>query len=697
MHRAIGRLTPLYERNKLRGVFIIIAVMLGILTALYLGGMIGQLIAGYRHWTESGGVTGGVEMPAVNPGPIYCLRYAFTGQGLIGILLVAAAAAAITVYVKIGDRFKGKDFDERNFVRSKSGAYGTAGWMTQKEMKKVLEVASPESAHGIILGKKGGSVVCLPTDTRLNKHLCVFGASGTMKSRAIVRPYLFQSVKRGDSVVVTDPKGELYNDTSEMFRRNGYTVRVFNLVTPTHSDSWNCMADLGGDTMMAQILTNVIISNTGKGSVDHFWDNGEGNLLKSLILYIDQDATRAPESKHLPAVYQMLTQNTEKSLSAIFDKLPISHPAKAPYNLFAQASDTVRAGIVLGLGTRLQVLQNESIKSITSKSELDLSAPGKSKCAYFVILSDQESSTEFISSLFFSFLFIKLTRYADSMPEQRCKIPVNIVFEELNNVGQLDTYPRRLSVVRSRAIQVCHVVQSLAQFKNRYPNEQWAEIVGNCDTQIMLGCTEEQTAEYFSARSGDMTVTVDSTMTVKQTIAVAQMIPQYRESVGMGKRRLLTPDEVFRIPNDEMLIIIRGEKVLRANKFDYTGHPYAKKLIKSSIYDYNARTDSKAGSDITHGGHIPRAPAQRRTETSQVKNTPDYAGMLETFAPRPVKKARQAKPKTPSGEQHGTTTPPLEPDADPLAPINDLPLPGMGGAGQTGHALYGDACPPDDF
>jgi type IV secretion system protein VirD4 len=282
----------------------------------------------------------------------------------------------------------------------------------------------------------------------------------------------------------------------------------------------------------------------------------------------------------------MLTQNTEKSLSAMFDKLPLAHPAKAPYNLFAQASDTVRAGIVLGLGTRLQVLQNESIKNITCRSELDLSEPGRTKCAYFVILSDQESSTEFISSLFFSLLFIKLTRYADSQPAQRCKVPVNIVFEELNNVGQLDTYPRRLSVARSRSIQVCHVIQSLAQFVNRYPDEQWAEIIGNCDTQVMLGCTEEQTAKYWSMRSGDMSVEVNSTMTVRQTLAIAQMTPQYRYTEGLGKRRLLTPDEVFRLPNDEMLIIIRGQNMLRAKKFDYHGHPCANRLCRANILDY---------------------------------------------------------------------------------------------------------------
>lgn len=120
----------------------------------------------------------------------------------------------------------------------------------------------------------------------------------------------------------------------------------------------------------------------------------------------------------------------------MFEKLPLDHPARAPYNLFAQASDTVRSGIIIGLGTRLQVLQNKSVAAITSRSDIDLTAPGKRKCAYFMILSDQNATMAFLSSLFFSFLFTKLTRYADSTPEQRCKVPVNLILDEFNNVGK---------------------------------------------------------------------------------------------------------------------------------------------------------------------------------------------------------------------------------------------------------------------
>jgi len=393
-------------------------------------------------------------------------------------------------------------------------------------------------------------------------------------------------------VVITDPKSEIYTDTAAMLRENGYNVRVFNLVNPVYSDSWNCMADLKGDTLMSQVLTDVVISNTNHDSKgDHFWDNGEGNLLKSLVLYVDSDVTRGLDTKNLPAVYQLLTNHTERQLSVMFDKLPLHHPARAPYNLFRQASDTVRAGIILGLGTRLQVLQNEAVKKIISSSDIDLSEPGKTKCAYFIILSDQESSLDFLSSLFFSFLFIKLVRYADTRPDGKCDVPVNIVLEEVSNIGTIPDFARKLSTIRSRALQVCMTLQSLSQIQNRYPNNLWAELLGNCDTQLMLGCTDEISANFFSLRSGDMTVDINSTMTMRKTIAIAQVIPEYRSMDGQGRRRLMTPDEIMRLPNNELLIIIRGQKMLKAQKIDYTELPYARKIKQESIYEYQPQQD----------------------------------------------------------------------------------------------------------
>lgn len=566
-------------------------VILGLAALIYFAGVLGQLLGNYSVWQDAGGLTGQAELEPIDWSWLACTSAAFTASGLKSTALLFTILAAVTAYLKFG-AFKDKDYDPRGFVLSRDGTYGTAAWMSERELREVLEVKPIGKAEGIILGERSGSAVCLPVDTKLNRHIAVIGASGTMKSRAVIRPALFNIIRRGESAIITDSKGELYSDTAELFRAHDYEVKVFNLVNPLHGDSWNCMSDLGGDTLLAQVLTNVIIGNTSEGKGDHFWDNGEANLLKALVLFVDLDPSRTADEKNLASVYQMLIRHSERQLNALFDKLPLDHPARAPFNLFAQASDTVRSGIVLGLGTRLQVLQNEAVRNIISRRDIDLTAPGRHKCAYFVVLSDQDATMAFLSSLFFSFLFIKLVRYADGTPEMRCAVPVNLILDEFNNIGKLggaadgSDFTRTLSVIRSRAIYVMLAVQSMGQLQNRYPNNLWAEIIGNTDVQLMLGCTDDVTAEYFSERSGDMSIKISSTMTVRKTMAVAQMIPEYRQTQGQGKRRLLTPDEVLRLPNDELLVVIRGHNILRLKKLDFARLPMAKEIVRASLMDY---------------------------------------------------------------------------------------------------------------
>ena len=579
-------------KKRTRVIGIVAAFLLGIAVLLYFGGLLGQLLHNYQDWQQTGGMAGQAQIQLPSGHISTCVQAAFTLSGLKAMGFLLLVAAVLGAYFKFSDRFGGSGQDPRGFTVSKEGTYGTASWMGDRELKEVLTVEPIEKAENILLGKRNGKAVCLPVDTRLNRHIAVFGASGTGKSRGFIRPSLFNIIRRGESAIITDSKGELYADTAELFRRHGYEVKVFNLVSPGHGDSWNCMSDLGGDTLLAQVLTNVIIGNTSSGKTDHFWDNGEGNLLKALILYVDLDPSRSPEEKNLPAVYEMLIRYSAAQLTALFEQLPLEHPARGPYRLFSQASDTVRSGIVLGLGTRLQVLQNESVARILRRSDIDLTAPGKKKCAYFVVLSDQEATMAFLSSLFFSFLFIKLVRYADSTSEMHCPVSVNLILDEFNNIGKLggaadgSDFTRTLSVIRSRGIYVTLAVQSLGQLQNRYPNNLWAEIIGNCDLQVMLGCTDDLTAEYFSARSGDMSIQVNSTMTVRQTMALAQVIPQYRQTQGQGKRRLLTPDEVLRLPNHELLVVIRGHNLLKLEKVDYTELPLSNEIVRTNVLDY---------------------------------------------------------------------------------------------------------------
>lgn len=541
-------------------------------------------------WKQEGGIPGDGTTPApVSYDFIRCVGAAFRPPyGIYGIFICIGLLAVLLVMVmRMGYSDRGEYDADRNFTYSAKGTYGTSGWMDKKEMAGVLEFVSDLRHHrGVVLGELDGRAVCLPEKSRLNSNLAVYGASGSMKTRSFCMNRILQGVIRGESLIICDPKSELYEKASEFLRDQGYVVRVFNLVSPENSDSWNCLSEIEGQELMAQLFVDVIIKNTMVGSKgDHFWDSAEMNLLKALVLYVDQGYP--PESRNMGQVYQLLTLGTENALDSLFDVLPARHPAKAPYSLFKQASESVRGGVVIGLGSRLQVFQADLIRKITARDEIDLELPGQERCAYFLVTSDQDSTFDFLASLFLSFTFIKLVRYADKNCEGGVlPVPVHVLGEELTACGTIPDLSRRLSVIRSRNISMSCVFQNLAGLQNRYPQNLWQEILGNCDVQLFLGCTDPLTAEFVSSRTGLASVAVTSKAKQLGTWRISNYTPEYRETSGVGKRPVLTPDEVLRLPIDEALIIIRGKKILKVDKLDYSKHPYYPKLhsCKASAY-----------------------------------------------------------------------------------------------------------------
>jgi type IV secretion system protein VirD4 len=447
---------------------------------------------------------------------------------------------------------------------------------------------------------------------------------------------ILQGVSRGESLVICDPKSELYEKSSEYLRDKGYTVRVFNLVNPENSDSWNCLSEVEGQELMAQLFVDVIIKNTtGGGKGDNFWDSAEMNLLKALVLYVDKGYP--PENRNMGQVYQLITLNSETALNSLFEVLPINHPAKAPYSLFKQASDSVRSGVIIGLGSRLQVFQSELIKKITARDEIDLELLGQEPCAYFLVTSDQDSTFDFLASLFLSFVFIKLVRYADKNCEGgRLPVPVHVLGEELTACGTIPDLSRRLSVIRSRNISMSCVFQNLAGLQNRYPLNLWQEILGNCDVQLFLGCTDPLTAEFVSSRTGLASVAVSSKSKQLGTWRISNYAPEYRETSGVGKRPVLTPDEVLRLPIDEALVIIRGKKILKVDKMDYSKHP-----------EYPLLRSCKASAHI---------PEWRRLEM-------EAAAAPEPTKPAPQKQAPKQTTKTASKPAPKAGTKPAGKDA----------------------------------
>lgn len=602
------------------------------LALLYGGGYVAQFLYNYDVWQAAGGGYGTApQFP--DYGFLVCLRSAFRfPYGLYGLgICIGLLALLIVMVMRMGGSDSGEYDRERNIVYSRKGTYGTAGFLTRKEAAEVLDfVPDIRKNHGTILGEVDGQVVCVPEKTRFNGNLAVYGASGSKKTRAFCVNMILQAASRSPktSLIICDPKSELYEKTSEYLRSKGYTVKVFNLVSPSCSDSWNCLAEIEGQELMAQLFCDVIIKNTGSAKGDHFWDNAEMNLLKALVLYVERGYP--PEKRNIGEVYQLLTQSQEKDLNAMFEILPVEHPARGPYHIFQQSSESVRSGVIIGLGSRLQVFQNQDIRMITARDEIDLELPGKQPCAYYCITSDQDSTFDFLSSLFLSFVFIKLVRYADERcPGGRLPIPVHVLAEELTACGTILELSKKISVIRSRAISISCVFQNLPGLQNRYPYNQWQEILGNCDVQLFLGCTDALTADFISQRTGEVSINVTSTAKQLGTWRISNYTPEYRETSGVGRRRLLTMDEVLRMDIDKALVILRGQKVMEVDKYDYSKHPEAKKLrdCKASTHvpewrraaavRPGAPAPSPQAKPVRKHHRKPAAPAQ--TDTGAVK------------------------------------------------------------------------------
>ena len=556
-----------------------------------------------------------------------CLASVFhPPYGVYGVLIcIGLLAILLLMVMRMGYSDTGEYDTDRNFIYSAKGTYGTSGWMSRKEMAGVLDLVPDLRKHkGVVLGMLDNKAVCIPENPHINGNLAVYGSSGSMKTRSFCMNRILQAAVRGESLIISDPKSELYEKSSEYLRDQGYCVKVFNLVNPENSDSWNCLSEVEGQELMAQLFVDVIIKNTiNNGKGDHFWDSCEMNLLKALVLYVDQ--SYAEQNRNIGEVYRLLTLSGESDLDSLFENLPPTHPAKAPYSLYKQASDTVRSGVIIGLGSRLQVFQSELIKKITTRDEIDLELPGQERCAYFLVTSDQDSTFDFLASLFLSFCFIKLVRYADKNCEGgKLPVPVHVLGEELTACGTIPDLSRRLNVIRSRNISMSCVFQNLAGLQNRYPLNLWQEILGNCDAQLFLGCTDELTAEFISSRTGLASVSVSSKSKQLGTWRISNYTPEYRETSGVGKRPVLTPDEVLRLPITQALVIIRGQKVLKVNKLDYSKHPESSKL-----------RSCKASAHI---------PEWRRLEQEQPKPS---AAQPKPQAPAPKKPVKK-KPKAAS-------------------------------------------------
>ena len=540
--------------------------------------------------------------------PIRNLLAVFTPTGL-GV--TACGVILFCLFTKKGYTwFSGYKFtrDKRGFDILPDGTHGTSGFMTKKEQEKILLTGSIEELSGTLLGKlkddpddddKYAEYVTLRPNSGLTEHILVYGSTGSGKTQGFVKPFILQcAAKRNhrESLICVDPKGEVYESMAGYLREQGFEVRMFNLLDMENSDAWNCLSGIEKDKDLVQSIAEVIIKNTSNANErQDFWEKAELNLLMALMHYVARQTIPGTnqllpiQQRSLGAIYRILSNESFADLERRFEALPKDHPALPPYGIFKLANRQIWGNIAIGLGNRLSVFQNPLVDKITSYNEIDLTLPGQKPCAYFCCISAQDSSLEFLSSLFFSQLFSRLIEYGRRHGSHgRLPMTVNVCLEEFCNIGKLNDFKRVLNFCRGSGIFCQLIVQSIPQLQDRYPKTEWEELIGCTDIQICLGCNDVDTATYISKKCGMVTIRVENNQMPMQPLfsPIYNTTRPYSQTKSNTQRALMLPDEIMRMDNRESLVLLRGQKPLKLYKIRPDEHPSFQHLRDVRVSDY---------------------------------------------------------------------------------------------------------------
>ena len=570
----------------------------------------------------------------VNPFRNLIAPFTLTGLGLTAALLVLACLLTSKGFNWLSGYHP--VHDKRGFDILPDGTHGTSRFMKPEEMKAVLETGRLDDLNGTIYGKhrddplddnRFSLYIASSSKSGLAGNMLVIGAPGTGKSWGFVRPMIFQCVKRRESMILTDPKAELYESTAGYLADMGYEVRVFNLLEMEHSDHWNCIGEADYDERLIPIIASTIINNTSsEKEAGDFWAKAELNLLTALLYYVQNDKDVSGNvlplsQRRLGRILSLLTDNGLTTIDREIKLLPAGHPAKGPYGLFLQAKENIRGNIVIGLGNRLNVFQDKLVDALTADSTIDLTLPGHKPCAYFCILSAQDHTYAFLSSLFFTMIFSRLEQYARRETEDgKLPVPVNFVLDEFPSIGKLGDFKRSIAFTRGFRMNCIVIVQSIAQLADIYPRREWEEITACCDATICLGVNDTTSAQFISEKCGVTTIRVTNNQQPQTPLfsPVANLSRPYSQTRSNTQRALMQPDEVLRLDNAKSIVMLRGQLPMLLYKVTPPEFADFKKLRTLSIAKYHGKTDE-----------VEEEP--RKTQTKQPKRSAAqavYANLL---------------------------------------------------------------------
>ena len=467
--------------------------------------------------------------------------------------------------------------------------YGSARWGTHADIEPFMD---PKFENNVILTATERLMMSNrpknPANAR-NKNVLIVGGSGSGKTRFWLKPNLLQM---HSSYVVTDPKGTIVLECGHALQKNGYEIRILNTINFKKSMHYNPFAYIHSEKDILKLVTTLIANTKGDGkSGDEFWTKAETLLYCALIGYIHYEAPK--EEQNFATLIEFINamevreddeefQNPVDIMFEALEKKNPKHFAVRQYKKYKLAAGKTAKSILISCGARLAVFDIQELRELTAYDELELDTLGDKKTALFLIMSDTDSTFNFLISMAYTQLFNLLCEKADDVYGGRLPVHVRCLIDEMANIGQIPNLEKLIATIRSREISACLVLQARSQLKSIYKDNA-DTIIGNCDAQIFLGGSEPTTLKELTEALGKETIDTFNTSDTRGNS------PSYGTNYQKLGKELMSRDELAVMNGSKCILQLRGVRPFLSDKYDLTQHPNFK---------YTADFDKKYTFDI---------------------------------------------------------------------------------------------------
>ena len=485
---------------------------------------------------------------------------------LFGAFVGAALRLAVYIRGKNAKKFR------------KNTEYGSARWGTHEDIAPFID---PVFRNNIILTQTERLMMSNrpknPAHAR-NKNVLVIGGSGSGKTRFFVKANLLQA---HSSYILTDPKGDLVSQTGAFLQRKGYRIKILNTINFSKSMHYNPMAYVHSEKDILKLVTTLITNTKGEGKGgDPFWEKAETLLLTALIGYIHYHMLE--EEQNFSILLDMLNamevreddENFKNGIDLLFDELEAESPddfALRQYKRYKLAAGKTAKSILISVGARLSCFDIQELRELTAYDELELDTLGDSKTVLYIIMSDTDSTFNFLISMCYTQMFNLLCEKADDVYGGRLPVHVRCLIDEMANIGQIPNLEKLIATIRSREISACLILQAQAQLKAIYKDNA-DTIVGNCDSVLFLGGKERTTLKELTEALGKETI--DTFNTGESRGREVSHSLNYQK---LGKE-LMSIDELATLDGGKCIYQLRGVRPFLSDKYDITKHPWYKYL-----------------------------------------------------------------------------------------------------------------------